>query len=68
MTNPQTVPEETTAHWPTFPLLYTFNPSNVGVPDTFDPDELVVFDPSGSDDGAWLSADRGSYVAIEDTR
>lgn len=55
--------------WPTFSLRYTFDPAELDVPDRFAPDELVVRDPSGgADDGAWLSAARGSYVAIEEVR
>lgn len=55
--------------WPSFSLRYTFNPDGIGAPGRFDPDELVVRDPGqGSDTGAWLSAARGSYVAIEEVR
>lgn len=55
--------------WPAFSLRYTFNPGDVDATRRFEPDELVVRDPRrGAADGAWLSAGRGSYVAIEDVR
>lgn len=56
--------------WPTFPLRYTFNPEGLVGRDRIDPDELVVFDPAspGGIGGAWVTAERGSYVSIEDVR
>lgn len=70
MNSPDSISEEPTARWPTFPLRYTFNPAEVDGPDSLDPDELVVFDAkrTGGGNGAWLSASRDSYVAIEDVR
>lgn len=64
----QSVEEESAANWPTFTLRYTFNPEELAAPAEFDPDELVVTDPGSGDDGAWLSAGRGSYVDIKDAR
>lgn len=58
---------DTSASWPRFTLRYTFNPEELDAPVSFDPDELVAFDPSSGDD-AWISATRGSYIDIEDTR
>lgn len=70
MNSPDAVGEESAGHWPTFPLRYTFNPTEVDGPDSPDPDELVIFDAKRSEDesGAWLSASRGAYVAIEEIR
>lgn len=56
--------------WPTFPLRYTFNPEGVAGRERIDPDELVVFDPGrpGGIGDSWVTAERGSYVCIEDVR
>lgn len=56
--------------WPIFPLRYTFNPQDLAGRERVAPDELVVFDPSHSQEigGAWITAERGAYVAIEDVR
>lgn len=53
--------------WPAFALRYTFNPEGLDASGQFDPDELVVRDPTRGS-GAWLSAARGAYVAIEEIR
>lgn len=59
---------ESTDHWPSFSLRYTFNPEDIDGPE-FRPDDLVVFDATaGERSAAWISAARGSYVAIEETR
>lgn len=68
MSSQESIEEESAANWPTFSLRYTFNPEELEVPVAFDPDELVVFDPSTGGDEAWLSADRGSYLDIQDAR
>lgn len=58
-----------TTDWPTFALRYTFNPAGVGLGRAFDPDEVVVFDATRGDlDDRWISAARGSYVAVEAIR
>lgn len=67
MSSQEPVEQESAANWPTFSLRYTFNPEELEVPVTFEPDELVVFDPT-TDDEAWLSADRGAYLDIQDAR
>lgn len=59
---------DTAANWPRFTLRYTFNPEELDAPVSFDPDELVVFDPSDGDDDAWVSATRGSYMDIKDAQ
>lgn len=53
--------------WPTFDLQFTFNPDRDRA---LNPDEIFVFDPEriATDDTHWISAERGSYVAIEDVR
>lgn len=59
-----------TEDWPTFGLRYTFNPKQSVREERFAPDELFLFDPDGIDlEGSrWISAERGSYVSIEETR
>lgn len=56
----------TREEWPTFALEYRFNPDAEGLP-PLAPDQLVVYDPSNRGHG-WLTATRGSYVALEDVR
>lgn len=53
-----------------FPLRYTFNPEDLEGREWVAPDEMVVFDPQSSTGigGAWITAERGAYVAIEDVR
>lgn len=59
-----------TESWPTFGLRYTFNPKQSVREERFAPDELFLFDPDsiGLDDSRWISAERDSYVSIEETR
>lgn len=58
-----------TREWPTFALTYTFDPGDLVGRGEPAPDELVVFDPARSGVGSsWLTAERGSYVSIEDAR
>jgi len=59
-----------TADWPTFGLTYTYNPSELALSLDLCPDELVVFEPDdGGDIGEnWITAERGSYLPIEDAR
>ncbi|AQL44644.1 hypothetical protein BV210_17925 (plasmid) [Halorientalis sp. IM1011] len=60
----------TTADWPTFGLSYTYNPTTeLSVSLDLRPDELLVTEAGeeGVED-RWLSAERGSYVPIEDVR
>ncbi|MFC5973837.1 hypothetical protein ACFPYI_21145 [Halomarina salina] len=56
----------TREEWPTFALEYEFNLDDEGLP-SLAPDQVVVYDPSDRGDG-WLTATRGSYVALEDVR
>lgn len=56
------------AEWPAFTLRYTYNPEDVGESATFEPNELVVYDPSAECSGSWISAAYGSYVPISDIR
>lgn len=59
---------ESTDHWPSFSLRYTFNPDDIEGPE-FRPDDLVVFDASqGDDTDTWIAASRDSYLPIEETR
>lgn len=58
-----------TEDWPTFPITYTFNPGDLVGRDEPAPDELVLFeadDRTGTT--AWVTAERGSYVSVEDVR
>lgn len=58
-----------TREWPTFCLNYTFDPEGIERREEPAPDELVVFDASTAQIGsAWVTAERGSYVSIEDVR
>lgn len=57
------------ADWPTFALRYTFSPGQIGLDGRFAPDEVVVFDATrGRPDSRWISAERGSYVSVEEIR
>lgn len=69
MSKPRVDERPTTDEWPSYDLEYTFNPNFDGIVADFEPDEVVVFDPrNGMTRGRWLSADRGSYVSVEDIR
>lgn len=59
--------QSSVSDWPTFDLQYTFNPERKR---SLDPDEVFVFDPDNvaQSDTYWISADRDSYVPIEDVR
>jgi hypothetical protein len=59
-----------TADWPNFELTYTYNPdADCAVSLDLRPDELVVFEGTDEPRGeSWLTAERGSYVQIEETR
>ncbi|SFL69859.1 hypothetical protein SAMN04487950_4645 [Halogranum rubrum] len=60
------VPDE---EWPDYALEFTFNPRDVTLSDEFDPDEVVIFEPSAEDIGSrWISGKRDSYVAVETMR
>lgn len=68
MSNTELPRVESTDHWPSFSLRYTFNPDEIDGHE-FNPDELVVVDSTqGVGTDAWISAARDSYVAIEETR
>ena len=54
--------------WPNFGIRYTFNPSGVGIRGTFKPDEVVCFDAIAGPERCWISAERGSFVSLEETR
>lgn len=67
MSSQEPLEKDTSANWPKFTLRYTFNPEDLDAPVSFEPDELVVFDPAEGDD-AWISAARGSYEDIKDSQ
>lgn len=55
--------------WPEFMLDYTFNPDLDGIVGDFDPDEVVLFErQTGMTPTRWISADRESYVALDEVR
>lgn len=59
----------TTGEWPDFAIDYTFNPDLDGVVGEFAPDEVVLFDRErGMTATRWLSAERGSYVSLDEVR
>lgn len=56
--------------WPSFDLTYTFTPDVGGDRFQFEPDEVVIYDPTRRDreDGRWLSAKREFYLPFEEIR
>lgn len=59
----------TEEEWPDYALEFTFNPRDPTLADEIDPDEVVIFEPSGEDIGSrWISGKRDSYVAVEEMR
>jgi hypothetical protein len=69
MSEGQSEQQQAVEDWPTFALRYTFNPSGIGIRCGFEPDEVVVFDATRGDlEDSWLSATRGSYLLVEETR
>lgn len=54
--------------WPRVSLRYAFNPDFESLASS-DPDELVVFEPGSDGPGeCWMTAERGSYVSLDDAR
>lgn len=53
--------------WPSFALEYTFNPRETAPDVEFAPDEVVFYDPDAGST-RWMSADRGSFVPVEDVQ
>ncbi len=64
------IPESRAASqdWPVFPLQYTFNPDDLAPGETFEPDEVVIYDAQNWRESRWIAAKRGSYVSVEDIR
>jgi hypothetical protein len=61
--------EPTTEEWPEFTIDYTFNPDLDGIVGDFAPDEVVLFDrEQGMNATQWLSAERDSYVSLDEVR
>ena len=56
-----------TDEWPRFTVKYTFGSQIPGIDGHFDPDEVVLFDPTRKGDSHWISAKKGSYVPLEET-
>ena len=54
--------------WPDFGIHYTFNPKRVGGGTRFKPNETILFDRGGDPDTAWISAERGTFIPIEEVR
>lgn len=54
--------------WPVFSLQFTYNPDDIARGESFEPDEVVVYDAKVCDDSRWIAAKRGSYVSIEEIR
>lgn len=55
--------------WPDFAIDYTFNPDLDGIIGEFAPDEVVLFDrANGVTATRWLSAERDSYVSLDEVR
>lgn len=69
MSESQTRDQDTSHQWPEFTLDYTFNPDLDGIVGDFDPDEVVLFERQiGMTATRWLSAERDSYVALNEVR
>lgn len=69
MSESQSRVSPTTDEWPDFTISYTFNPDLDGVVGEFAPDEVVLFDrENGMTASRWLSAERGSYVSLDEVR
>lgn len=54
--------------WPHFTVKYAFGCQVPGIDEVFDADEVVLFDPTMKGDSHWISAKKGSYVPLEETR
>ena len=54
--------------WPRFTVKYAFGCQVPGIDATFDPDEVVLFDPTRKGGSHWISAKKESYVPLEETR
>ena len=69
MSQSQSTYELPDAKWPDYALEFTFNPRDPTLKDEFDPDEVVIFEPSGDDIGSsWISGKRDSYVSVDQMR
>lgn len=54
--------------WPRFTMKYAFGCQVPGIDEVFNADEVVLFDPTMKGGSHWLSAKKGSYVPLEETR
>lgn len=69
MSKSQSRVEPSTEEWPEFGIDYTFNPDLDGIVGNFAPDEVVLFDrKKGMNGSRWLSAERDSYVSLDEVR
>ncbi|WP_101298242.1 hypothetical protein [Halegenticoccus soli] len=57
-----------TDEWPRFTLRYTFGSPASDIDGTFEPDEVIVFDPTKKGGTHWVSAEAGWYVPLERIR
>lgn len=65
----QNTHEPVAGEWPNCTLEFTFNPRDPELKDDLDPDEVVIFEPTGDYIGArWISGKRNSYVSIDEMR
>lgn len=60
--------ERMTDDWPRYTFKYAFGCQVPGIDALFDADEVVLFDPTRTGSSHWISAKKGSYVPLEETR
>lgn len=60
--------ESVHGEWPRFTVKYAFGCQVPGIDAVFDADEVVLFDPTRKGSTHWVSAKKGSYVPLEETR
>lgn len=60
--------EAANRQWPEFTVKYAFGRQVPGIDAVFEADEVVLFDPIRTGSSHWISAEKGAYVPLEETR
>lgn len=59
--------QESAEEWPRFTVKCAFGSRVPGIDESFDSDDVVLFDPTRKGNDSWVSASSGSYVSLEET-
>ncbi|SFK67340.1 hypothetical protein SAMN04487950_0515 [Halogranum rubrum] len=65
--NPDRAKITAATEWPQFTVKCALGSHIHGIDAVFDPDEVILFDPTQKGGSAWISAKSGSYVPTDET-